>query len=326
MANAAFRAIQYGIFVSCSSGNVGPLDGTVTNTAPWVLTVGASTIHRSIRATSRLENLEELGRKWPGATVVSQGEEVMKVGGAAMIVMNEEFDGDSILADLHVLLATQVSYASGLKIKAYMNSTSIAMATIIFKGTETGKSSASTPFSFSSREPSVASPGIPNPDILGPGVNIRSASTYPLTKTDSNPPCFLQSANVQNLGGNPILDYTSFPANLFAIVSGNVSPSRANDPRLVYDIQPDDYIPYLWGLSYTEKEMENITQRQVTDVGLGPSSPFYNVEVVPPNGVGVKVMPETILMTEVKQTVTYNVTFNRKDDVGVLLRQLLKDF
>lgn len=54
--------------------------------------------------------------------------------------------------------------------------------------------------------------------------------------------------------------------------------------------------------------------RKVTNVG--PSSSSYNVEVVPPNGVGVKVMPETIAMMEVQQTATYNVTFGRKNDVG----------
>lgn len=208
LAIAAFRAIQHGIFVRCSAGNVGPLNSTVTNTDPWILTVGASTIERCIRATARLGNLEELGGEslfqphnfnttllllvYPndngtgspaicdaralkhvdvkgkvvfcqgsgGATAVSRGEEVMKVGGAAMIVMNEEFDGDGIFADLHVLPATQLSYASGLKIKAYMNSTLKPMATIVFKGTETGQSSAPTVFSFSSRGPSVASPGI----------------------------------------------------------------------------------------------------------------------------------------------------------------------
>lgn len=40
----------------------------------------------------------------------------------------------------------------------------------------------------------------------------------------------MTTANVLNHGGNPILDYTSLPANLFATGSGHVNPSRANDP------------------------------------------------------------------------------------------------
>ncbi|KAJ7952409.1 Subtilisin-like protease [Quillaja saponaria] len=59
VAIGAFRAVQKGILVSCSAGNIGPFNKTVTNTAPWVLTVGASTIDRDIAAIARLENGEE---------------------------------------------------------------------------------------------------------------------------------------------------------------------------------------------------------------------------------------------------------------------------
>lgn len=140
---AAIRAIQHWIFGSCSACNFGPLNTTVANTAPWVLTVGTSTIDRSIRAMAQLGNLEELGGEslfqphhfnttllplvYPnddgtgsaavcvpralkrvdvkgkvvflqgsgGSTAIPRGEEVIRVGGATMIVMNEEFDGDS---------------------------------------------------------------------------------------------------------------------------------------------------------------------------------------------------------------------------------------
>jgi hypothetical protein len=59
LAVGAFRAIQNGIFVSCSAANNGPLPQSVSNEAPWILTVGASTIDRSIRAIAKLGNGEE---------------------------------------------------------------------------------------------------------------------------------------------------------------------------------------------------------------------------------------------------------------------------
>ncbi|KAG5539741.1 hypothetical protein RHGRI_020077 [Rhododendron griersonianum] len=55
----AFRAIQKGIFVSCSAGNYGPNKTTLSNEAPWILTVGASTIDRNIRSTAILGNKEK---------------------------------------------------------------------------------------------------------------------------------------------------------------------------------------------------------------------------------------------------------------------------
>ncbi|CAN1186367.1 Subtilisin-like protease 3 [Linum perenne] len=56
IALGAFRAIQSGIFVSCAAGNSGPNRSSVVNEAPWILTVGASTIDRDIRTTVILGN------------------------------------------------------------------------------------------------------------------------------------------------------------------------------------------------------------------------------------------------------------------------------
>ncbi|PON57464.1 Peptidase S8, subtilisin-related [Parasponia andersonii] len=55
----AFRAIQCGIFVTCSAGNVGPFNGSVSGPSPWVLTVGASAIDRRFRATAGIGNRRE---------------------------------------------------------------------------------------------------------------------------------------------------------------------------------------------------------------------------------------------------------------------------
>lgn len=59
VAIAAFSAIKKGIFVSCSADNGGPNRSTLANEFPWVLTVGASTIDRSIRAVAALGNGDE---------------------------------------------------------------------------------------------------------------------------------------------------------------------------------------------------------------------------------------------------------------------------
>nr|KAJ0222658.1 hypothetical protein LSAT_V11C200085160 [Lactuca sativa] len=59
IAIASFAAIQKGIFVSCVTGNSGPFNGTATNIAPWVLTIGASTTDRKIKATKKLGNNKE---------------------------------------------------------------------------------------------------------------------------------------------------------------------------------------------------------------------------------------------------------------------------
>jgi hypothetical protein len=46
VAIGSFHAVKHGIVVVCSAGNSGPDPGTVSNIAPWQITVGASTIDR----------------------------------------------------------------------------------------------------------------------------------------------------------------------------------------------------------------------------------------------------------------------------------------
>lgn len=425
IALGAFAAMEKGIFVSCSAGNDGPLNTTLSNEAPWILTVGASTIDRTIKATAKLGNGAEydgeslfqpkdfpstllplvyagadgnsssalcaagslrnsdvkgkavLCERGGGIGRIAKGQEVKDAGGAAMILMNDELNGYSTLADAHVLPATHVSYAAGLKIKAYINSTSTPMAAILFNGTIIGDSSAPAVTSFSSRGPNFESPGILKPDIIGPGVSILAAWPFPPennTKTAVNfniisgtsmscphlsgiaallksahpswSPAAIKSAIMTtaynlNLAGKPIVDENLLPADIFATGAGHVSPSKATDPGLIYDLSPKDYIPYLCGLGYTDREIVIITQRKVAcssitsipqaqlnypsfSIVLG-SSPqkytrtvmnvgttgSYTCKINVPDGVDVTVSPSMLTFSEINQSATYTVTFSR---------------
>ncbi|KAI3453629.1 hypothetical protein Pfo_010292 [Paulownia fortunei] len=59
IAIGAFSAMEKGILVSCSANNNGPDNSSLSNEAPWILTVGASTIDRQIVATALLGNQDE---------------------------------------------------------------------------------------------------------------------------------------------------------------------------------------------------------------------------------------------------------------------------
>lgn len=50
IAIGALHAVKAGITVVCSASNFGPDPGTVTNVAPWILTVAASTMDRAFPA------------------------------------------------------------------------------------------------------------------------------------------------------------------------------------------------------------------------------------------------------------------------------------
>ncbi|MQL80046.1 hypothetical protein Taro_012488 [Colocasia esculenta] len=56
IAIGAFGDIEKEVFVSCATGNAGPFSKMLSNEAPWILTVAASTMDRSIRAFVKLDN------------------------------------------------------------------------------------------------------------------------------------------------------------------------------------------------------------------------------------------------------------------------------
>lgn len=65
IAIGAYGAMEKGILVSCSAGNGGPSSQSVTNVAPWVLTVAASTLDRDFPAPVTLGN----GKTYKGVSL-----------------------------------------------------------------------------------------------------------------------------------------------------------------------------------------------------------------------------------------------------------------
>ena len=56
IATGSFHAVARGITVVCAAGNDGPSAQTVQNSAPWILTVAASTIDRAFPTSITLGN------------------------------------------------------------------------------------------------------------------------------------------------------------------------------------------------------------------------------------------------------------------------------
>ncbi|CAN0908693.1 Subtilisin-like protease 3 [Linum grandiflorum] len=205
IAIGAFGAIKKGVFVSCAAGNNGPATGTLSNEAPWILTVGASTVDRQMISTVLLGNKKEFdgqtlfqpkdfdsGKMLPlvyagsgdnSSAVFCAPGSLGKLDVKGKIVVSYGF---TTLADAHVLPASHVSYEAGNSIKAYINSTKSPVAKIAFKGTVIRKQNAPQVASFSSRGPSQSSPGIMKPDIVGPGVSTLAAWPTPLEDTKNN--------------------------------------------------------------------------------------------------------------------------------------------
>ncbi|WMV35528.1 hypothetical protein MTR67_028913 [Solanum verrucosum] len=308
------------------------------------------------------------------------GKAVKDAGGVAMILINTKVFGDTILEIAHVLPATILSFADGEKIKAYIKSSFTARAGIDFKGTKMGFNDAPSIAAFSSRGPNKLSPGILKPDIIGPGLNILAAWPFSLEDINSTfnimsgtsmscphlsgivallkiehpdwSPAAIKSAimttaDQSNHEGQPILDERKFLADVLAIGSGHVNPSKASNPGLIYDINPMNYTQYLCGLGYTNMEIGFIAHqivncslissiseaelnypsysiilgaeiqkytRIVTNVGDGNTTYFVSITQIP--GVHTLVEPTKLVFTEVNQQARYMISFTRTGEIS----------
>lgn len=311
---------------------------------------------------------------------VEIGATVKRLGGAGMILVNEKKDGYTTLADAHVLPASHISYEDGEKITSYFRSSDKPTASLVFKGTVIGNSSAPTIASFSARGPSVPSPHVLKPDIIGPGVSVLAGWPFPVGPSQkgqtnqtfniisgtsmSTPhlsgiaalvksmhphwsPAAIKSAimttsDITMHDGTPIRDEARKPASYLMMGAGQVNPEKACDPGLVYDLTADEYIGFLCGLGYSDRDMESVTRQTITcnsikkineselnypsiTVSLGSdeitinrtvthvseTGAKYSAELDMPKGVEVSVVPETLEFSEMNEKRTFAVTLKR---------------
>ncbi|KAJ6985745.1 subtilisin-like protease SBT1.6 [Populus alba x Populus x berolinensis] len=289
IAIGAYGAASRGVFVSSSAGNDGPNFMSVTNLAPWIVTVGAGTIDRSFPAVVVLGN----GKKLSGVSLYAG---LPLSGKMYPLVYPGVSNGEGLVGDAHLIPACALGSDEGDAVKAYVSSTSNPVATISFKGTVIGIKPAPVVASFSGRGPNGISPEILKPDLIAPGVNILAAWTDAAgptglesdpRKTEFN---ILSGTSMAcpHVSGAAALLKSAHPdwspaairsammttANTFnnlnqpmtdeATGAGHLNLDRAMDPGLVYDITNYDYVNFLCGIGYGPRVIQVITRSPVS--------------------------------------------------------------
>ncbi|XP_050871297.1 subtilisin-like protease SBT5.4 isoform X7 [Lathyrus oleraceus] len=330
----SFHAIANNVIVVASAGNSGPSTSSVVNIEPWTITVAASTIDRDFTSYVILGNkkiykgasLSELelppNKSYPliasdckegtlakqnvkgkivvcrrgGSARVDMGVQASLAGAIGLILANDRDSGDGVIADPHVLPATNVGFADGNAIFNYIDHRNSPVAYITKVKTELGVKNNPTISSFSSRGPNKFSPTILKPDITAPGVNIIAAYTLAnspteqpsdkrripfVTMSGTSMSCphvagvvglvksvhpdwspaaiksaIMTTATTKNNNGVEILDSSLEKATPFAYGAGHVQPNLAVDPGLVYDLNVTDYLNYLCGREYTSDQLK----------------------------------------------------------------------
>ncbi|GMI76302.1 hypothetical protein like AT5G59190 [Hibiscus trionum] len=350
IAIGAFHAMKYGILTSSSAGNSGPFPYTVSNYAPWTLTVAASTTDRKFVAKAVLGNGQDFtglsinsfelnGRTYPlvwggdaanysaganpdlskycitgslnsykveGKIVYCEtlwdGTGVLLANGAGTIMADDEITD---FAFNYPLPATQISTSDGEKILDYIRSTENPVATILLGEIWTDYM-APYVVSFSSRGPNPVSPDILKPDLTAPGVDILAAwspvappsvdgedqrsvdyniisgtsmscphasgaAAYVKAAHPDWSPAAIKSALMTTA---TVLDPKKHQDLEFAYGSGQINPTQAIMPGLVYDANETDYINFLCKQGYNTTTVRLITgdnSSVCTSTSLGPA-------------------------------------------------------
>ncbi|KAH1093328.1 hypothetical protein GYH30_039197 [Glycine max] len=275
-------------------------------------------------------------------------------------------------------------------IHSYITSTRNATATI-FKSEEINDGLIPFVPSFSSRGPNPITVNTLKPDITAPGVeviaawsplnplssvkgdkrtiqynvisgtsmacpHVTAAAVYIKSFYPNWTPAMIKSALMTT--ATP-MSPTLNPEAEFAYGAGLINPVKAVNPGLVYDISEADYIKFLCGEGYTDKELEVFSlnhssckgqdnkravyelnlpsfalfvngsdftrayPRTVTNVGSVTST--YKAKVIAPSLLNIQVKPSTLSFTSIGQKKSFCVTIEGITNVEIVSASLIWD-
>ncbi|KAI5076176.1 hypothetical protein GOP47_0008241 [Adiantum capillus-veneris] len=302
-------------------------------------------------------------------------ESVVEGGGKGLVYSVEE---DSV-AFAFLLSASLVGYAEGEQVYKYINTTSEPVAKLLPCEVST-KEEAPLLAYFSSRGPNIFTPSIMKPDISAPGVDILAAwskndsiTEYPPNLDPRRPdyniisgtsmatphvtgaaayvksirphwgPSFIKSALMTT--ATPFDPSKDANKDLeLGYGAGQINPTKATDPGLVYDAGYSDFVAFLCTHGYNSTTVALITgetntycpketttpailnypaifgaftldlkgdwyttSRILTNIG-DPSNLTYTGKIDVPTGMEVTVEPMSLSFTSFNETKSYNIS------------------
>ncbi|KAK3006404.1 hypothetical protein RJ639_015545 [Escallonia herrerae] len=270
IAIGALHAVKRNIVVACSAGNEGPNPSTVRNVAPWILTVGASSIDRVFRSPVVLGN----GIQVQGQTVTPFKLEKMyplvyagdvEVPGTTANITGLCLNGTlspELVKGKIVLCYSGYSYnvekgvevkragGAGFILQNPLSGIGIAVEAHVLPATVVFSNDSATVLNYIRNDTNPMATIVPVKTLVDNNVAPFMA---PFSSTGPNgldPNILKVLVNILRAGQNnnmgmPITDVQGSAATPFQYGAGHFKPTQAADPGLVYDATYADYLQFL---------------------------------------------------------------------------------
>ncbi|KAD0494643.1 hypothetical protein E3N88_44184 [Mikania micrantha] len=321
LAIASFHAVKKGITVVFSAGNDGPYPGTVTNVAPWVITVGASTIDREFQSFVNLAsglNLKGLSMSKP--------------------LQHSGFYPLINAADANAKNATVMN--ASLCSEGTLDSKKVKGKILVcLRGGSNGRVDKGTQAALAGAVGMILCNDETSGDEIIADPHVLPATH--ITYTDS----LRLNAYLNSTKASPMMDETKNEASPFSRGAGHIDPNRAANPGLVYDLTANDYLDFLCTRGYNKTMIQKFSDepyqcpennsildfnypsitvhklngtvtvsRRLTNVGPNGS---YTVDVKRPAGISVEVKPQILSFGKKGEVQKFELTM-RADGTRVI--------
>ncbi|KAK6117110.1 hypothetical protein DH2020_049155 [Rehmannia glutinosa] len=335
IAIGSFHAMRNGILTSNSAGNSGPFPVTVSNFAPWTLTVAANTIDRKFVAKMQLGNgdaanytigsspdfarfCEGMNARMVAGKIVfcealTDGSEILQANGVGTI-FSDVLVVNPDVAFSWPLPSTLISPEDGKSVLDYIRSSDNPTATIFFSDAWKDVM-APVVVSFSSRGPSPITPDILKPDITAPGVDILAGWSPLSSSSGSDGDTRSTLFNIIS-GTSMSCPHASGAAAFVKAAHPNWSPAAIKSALMTTGDNStcDGTTPgRAWDLNYPSFSLYvedgqiimGTFTRTVTNVGAANST--YTANLYMPAWIGVTVEPSVLTFSAVGETKTFTV-------------------
>ncbi|KAL0312682.1 UNVERIFIED_CONTAM: Cucumisin [Sesamum radiatum] len=265
--------MRNGILTSNSAGNSGPFPVTVSNYAPWSLTVAASTIDRKFVARMQLGN----GQMFTNPTATIFYSDAWKDVMAPIVVSFSSRGPSPISPDI---LKPDIT-APGVDTLAGWSP--LSPSSVYYDDER------STLFNI------ISGTSMSCPHASGAAAYVKAL--HPNWSPAAIKSALMTTAYVMDPRKNEDLE--------FAYGSGQINPVAARDPGLVFDASETDYINFLCKQGYNTSTLRLVTGDNMTNVGAANST--YKASLYMPALISVTVEPSVLTFSAVGETQTFTV-------------------